>query len=120
MEQHRGLLPNTAVMSRDGVREYHIDSHPDFLQIEPQLSWRKDPNVRPKIIFGQDETVMKEHTYSNKCWHDPTGATELLPKSDGIAKMIPALVSRVSGLGVELTAEELAEVNSNRTDENSI
>ena len=96
------------------MREYHIDTHPSFHAMEPGLSIRKPMNTRPKIISGQDETVVKQHTFSKNCWHAPSGASQLLPKSDGRSKMISALFSRLDGLGVELSEQQLSEINAQR------
>ena len=119
LEANHGLLPNTAAYCYEGFREYHIDTHPSFQAMVPGLSVRKPMDVRPKIIMGQDETVVKQHTYSSKCWHSPSGASQLLPKSDGHAKMISAIMSRYFGLGIGITQQQLDEINYKRTDETS-
>ena len=71
-------------------------------------------NSPPKIIYGQDETVVKSNVYSNRCWHNPSGASELLPKSDGYALMISALISRFDWSSAELTQQQLEEINNYR------
>ena len=63
--------------------------------------------------------MVKSNIYSSRCWHNPSGASELLPKSDGYSLMISALTSRVDGLGARITEQQLEEINNIRTDENS-
>ena len=87
LEQEQGLLPNT-YYAYGNMREYHVDTHPSFSKMEPQLSVRKQPDANEMVIMGQDITVIKQHTYSNRCWHDHKGATKLLPKSDGYGKHV--------------------------------
>ena len=115
LENEEGLLPGVAAYCYDGMREYHVDCHPSFLGKNPGLSVRRDPNSRPKRIYGQDETVVNQFIFSENCWHDIDGATELLPKSDGFAKMISGICSRDDGLGVKLTEQQLHEINERRT-----
>ena len=45
--------------------------------MEPRLSVCKPDHGRPLFIFGQDETAIKQHIYSNKCWYDHLGQDEL-------------------------------------------
>ena len=63
--------------------------------------------------------MVESNIYSSRCWHNPSGASELLPKSDGYSLMISALTSRVDGLGARITEQQLEEINNIRTDENS-
>ena len=114
LEENESLLPGVAAHCHEGMREYHIETHPSFLTMKPGLSVRKPMNSRPKIIYGQDETVAKSNIYSNRCWHNPSGASQLLPKSDGYALMISALISRFDGLGAEITQQQLDEINDSR------
>ena len=117
LEQEKGLLPDTYYAYGDSMREYHIDTHPSFSKMDPQLSVRKPPDANEMVIMGQDETAIKQHTYSNRCWHDHKGATKLLPKSDGYSLMLSAIVSRKFGLGLHLSDAELYEINSRRASE---
>ena len=120
LENEQGLLPGVAAHYYDGMREYHVDSHPSFSERNVGLSVRRDPNVRPKVICGQDETAVKQFTFSSNCWHDMNGATTLLPKSDGLTKMLSGYVIRDTGLGIELTDEQFDAINKRRTDTDSM
>ena len=51
---------------------------------------------------------------TKKCWYDGSGATPLVPKSDGLSLMVSAYVSEKFGLGKRLTDVELEEVNNRR------
>ena len=117
LEQNQGLLPGVAAHCYEGMREYHIDTHPSFQTMRAGLSVRKPLNSRPIIIYGQDETVLKQNSFSKSCWHNPNGASQLLPKSDGYSKMISALFSRYDGLGVVLSEQQLEEINESRLGE---
>ena len=103
LEQNGGLLPGVAAHCYEGMHEYHIDTHPSFQAMQAGLSVRNPLNSRPIIIYGQDETVVKSNIFSSRCWHNPSGASELLPKPDGYSLMISAPTSRVDGLGARIT-----------------
>ena len=114
LEQNEGLLPNTVAICYEGMRKYHIDTYPSFQSIQAGLYVQKPLNSRPIIIYGHDETVVKSNIFSSRCWHNPSGAGELLPKSDGYSLMISALTSRVDGLGARITEQQLVEINESR------
>ena len=97
------------------MREYHIDSHPSFCEMTPQLSIRRNPNNRPLLMIGQDECVFKQYSFSKKCWKGPGGEFKLLPKTDGCSKMISGFVSRDFGLGLTVTATELTMIYERRS-----
>ena len=119
MEEEGKILPDCHAYQYDNMREYHIDTHPDFYEIGGRLSVRKEPNEKQVVIYGQDETVIKQNTYSNRTWHNHKGASKLLPKTDGYSKMLSVMVGRKFGFGIHLSDVELEEINKRRTDENS-
>jgi hypothetical protein len=100
--------------------ELHVDDHPTFqdecnsLPYGGNLSVRKDPNVKPLLIMGQDESIFKQYSLSKKSWSDPDGTRALLPKEDGQGVMISSFVSREFGYGLNLTADQLDQVNTER------
>jgi hypothetical protein len=104
------------------MREYHVDSHPDFtkyiqqenLQYGGNLSVRRPVGERPTIIVGQDESAFSQYTFNQKMWRGPSGETKLLPKSLGETMMVSAFQSRVFGLGRSLSDDELAAINERR------
>ena len=110
------LLPFCYAFRSNGMREYHIDTHPSFLdRITFALpSIRKPMCIRAVIIIGQDETVFKQYSFSAKCWYNNLGATKLLPKTDGISVMLSAFVSRMFGMGLVLNDIQLEEINERR------
>ena len=65
MEEERCLLHGICYRVDDSMLEYHIDMHPEFQMMEPRLSVRMPPNTRPIIIVGQDETVLKQNSFSS-------------------------------------------------------
>ena len=66
------------------------------------------------MIIGQYETVFKQYTFSQKCWVEPGGETELLPKNEGYSRMVSGFVSRSFGVGLLLSQDELDKVNERR------
>ena len=104
------------------MREYHVDIHPRLQafvrnkRMGGDLSVRKPEGTRPVIIIGQDESVVKQHSFSAKCWQGVGGERKLLPKSDGYSLMISAFCSRVFGLGLHVTNEQLNEINKRRSE----
>ena len=113
------LLPNISYQVDEDTFEFHIDSHPSFYDMEPQLSVRMPENVRPVIIAGQDESVIKQNIYPNRTWYNHLGACHLLPKTDGQSKMISAYTGRKFGLGLHITDEQFEAINDKRTNDNS-
>ena len=100
------------------VREYHIDTHKKLNESPLTLSvQRRASQLRPTIIIGQDESVFKQYSFSQRCWFSPNGETKLLPKNEGYSQMISAFVSRSFGIGLKLTEEELLKVNERRRSE---
>ena len=92
-----------------------MDCQPEFWAMEPHLSVRKPLDVPEVLIWGQDETVVKQFSFSAKCWYDNKGATKLLPKIDGYAFMVSGPFHRKFGLGVPLEPHELTEINDRRS-----
>ena len=103
--------------------EFHVDHHPDFQDLAEELpfggdlSVRKPPNLKPAIVFGQDECIFKQYAFTPKAWSTPDGQTPVIPKDDGLGVMISAFVSREFGFGMQLSPEQLEEVNRKRRGE---
>jgi hypothetical protein len=110
------------VMNETTMREYHIDSHTElakFIHAENNLyggnlSVRKPNASRPTIIIGQDESAFSQYSFSSKSWKSPRGHCQLLPKSNGETIMISAFVSRIFGLGITLTEDDISKINRYR------
>ena len=111
--------------NEDGVlmREYHIDTHPILSKYVRNKKMRGDLSVRkrlcdrPLIIVGQDECIVKQYSFSSKCWTGKDGEKKLLPKSDGYSIMFSAFCARCFGLGLTVSDEELEEINQRRNSE---
>ena len=82
------------------IGEAYVDSSPTHHQAQ--------------MIIGQDESVFKQYLFSKKCWVGPGGVTQLLPKSDRYSRMISGFISQDFGVGLELSENELDEVNERR------
>ena len=98
------------------MREYHIDTHPIFLdstKFEKKLSIRSQA-TRPLMMIGQDKSVFEQYSFGRKCWVGPGGETQLLPKSNGYSKMVSGFVSSDIGVGLYLSKNELEEVKARR------
>mmetsp|Transcript_23768 Transcript_23768/g.34058 ORF Transcript_23768/g.34058 Transcript_23768/m.34058 type:complete len:229 (+) Transcript_23768:1484-2170(+) len=104
--------------------EFHIDyDNEDTLLNEfdsstygGNFSVRASETDRKVILFGHDESAMKQHQFTPCSWTLEDGQTALIPKHDGAGIMYSMFVSRVTGAGHGsiLTAEILAQVNANR------
>ncbi len=92
------------------MREYHVDTHQSFCNRKLEKSFRST-STRPLMMIRQDESVVKQYSFSRKCWFGPGGETKLLPKSDGYSKMVSAFVFQEFGMRIKLTKDELKEVN---------
>jgi hypothetical protein len=81
------------------------------------LSIRKPTHLKPLIIFGQDECIFKQDTFTKKAWCLPDGHFPLIPKDEGAGVMVSAFVSRNFGFGLHLIIDELSVVNYKRRGE---
>lgn len=72
------------------MREYHVNSHSKFSSStykEKLLIWRYPTLTRPLVMIGQDETIFKQYSSSQKCRVGPCGETQLLLKSNGYSRV---------------------------------
>ena len=99
------LLPYISYQVDEDTFEFHIDSHPPFYDMEPQLSVRMHENAISVVIAGQDEPVIKQNIYPNRTWYNHLGACHLFPKTDGQSKMISAYTGPKFGRRLHLTDE---------------
>ena len=75
------------------------------------LSVRKPPDMKPLMIFGQDESVYRQFLLGNRQWVGPQGQHPLLPKTDGLTLMVSALQSRETGKTLQELKIELVALN---------
>ena len=101
--------------------EYHVDTCKEFMdQMNKEsafggnVSVRSNTGKRPLIVFGQDECIVKQYSFTHKSWNGPNREQALIPKDDGLGVMISAFISREFGYGMALTSEELQRVNAVR------
>ena len=80
------------------------------------MSVRKQTNIRPLMLIGQDESTYHQYVFSNKHWKGPTGLNFILPKSSGDILMISGFQSREFGLGFGdlLSPMILSKINEKR------
>jgi len=81
-------------------------------QLGSNLSIQFPEGQCPLIIFGHDECIFKQFTMSTKSWVGPNGKTVIVPKDDRLSAMITAFQSWEFGFGLELSNEQLQEVNA--------
>ena len=77
-------------------------------------SVRKPLDVKPLMIFGQDESVYSQFLFGNRQWVGPQGQRALLPKTDGLGLMISAFQSRETGFGLVISQLQMDEINQTR------
>ena len=101
--------------------EFHVDDRPTFLAVGAEvhgfggnLSIRMPADVLPIMIFGQDEATFKQYLAMWKALLAPGGLKPLIPKDNGFAVMILAIMSRKVGFGVEWTEDLQRRVNEYR------
>ena len=95
--------------------EFHVDDHEllqqianeKFVEFGGALSVRKPENVKLLIVFGQDESAYNQFAFNGIQWVGPDRARSLLPKNNGIGKMVSAFQSRETGFGMEISKEDL-------------
>ena len=101
--------------------EYHVDDSILFqdklsnTKFGGNLSVRKPSNIKPLLMFGQDECIFKQYTFTKKAWMNSEGAMPLIPKDEGAGVMISAFASREFGYGSGMTEKELQKVNEYRS-----
>jgi hypothetical protein len=99
--------------------EYHVYTCKEFMEkmnekseFSGNLSVRLDSEKLPLIVFGQDECIVKQYCFTQKGWKSRNGKQALISKDDGLGVMISAFVSHGFGLGMEITMEQLEQVNA--------
>ena len=83
-------------------------------QFGGNLSVRKPRDAKPLFMFGQDECIFKQYSFTKKAWKSSDGSMALIPKDEGAGVMISAFVSREFGYGFELNNEDLVKVDTYR------
>ncbi len=99
--------------------EFHVDDHEalqDFanqknLEFEGSISVRAETGKKAIIVFGQDEAIYNQNTTNTMQWVGPGGERPLLPKNNGMGKMISAFQSRDTGWGIKISRQQLIEIN---------
>lgn len=89
--------------------EFHVDTSKKLLQFindenkqySGNLPVRKNPNDKPLIRVGQDESLFHKNQLGRKSWILSDGRKRIDPKSDGDAIMGSAFNSRVFGFGMD-------------------
>eukprot|EP00956_Cyclotella_meneghiniana_P017698 scaffold29054_cov36-Cyclotella_meneghiniana.AAC.1 len=108
----------------DGITmiEFHVDDHSELQKLAEEkypgvggcVSVRSDPSAKPIIMFGQDEAIYNQNLVNSVQWVSPDGERPILPKNNGMGKMVSAFQSRETGWGSGITADQLKEVNRRR------
>jgi len=100
------------------MQEYHVDCHPDFLQITQNygdnLSVHTPSGYCPEILIGHDKCFFKANWFAEKYWNGSKGLTNICPMDDKYVWMLSLLISQVwtsFNVGKLLTSNRLAETN---------
>jgi len=64
------------------------------------------PNMKPLILFGQDEAIFSQYSLNSFQWIGPKGDRALLPKTTGSGIMVSAFQSREFGFGLNIEEED--------------
>ena len=97
--------------------EYHVDDHPQFIEQCANLKFGGNLSVRfpigkkPLFIFGQDECIFKQYSFTKKAWVLPDGTRPLIPKDEGMGLMLSSFQSREFGYGLHLTDDDFRKIN---------
>ena len=65
------------------------------------------------MFIGQYETTLSQFSYTTKMWQHPDDPAPLRPKSDGHTRMISVFVSRIFGMGMHVTQQQLHDICQN-------
>ena len=80
------------------------------------LSIQKNPNEQPLFSFGHDKCIFHQFIFTNSAWKGTKGEQAPIPKDEGYGLMVSAFQSREFGLGMSLTANQLAIINAFRNE----
>ncbi len=103
-------------------RQFHVDCCKEFsdLLLETPLDGRYSVDLDLEephyILMGQDESVVSQYEMTSRAWKGTKGQQAMRPKSRGKGIMMSGIVSRVFGWDPTVTAEQLAEINEQRKD----
>ena len=111
--------------------EFHVDDNIAFMswttwpdeeskKFGGCLSVRKPEDLKPIIIFGQDECIFKQYVFTKRSWVGPEGQTAMIPKDEGQGLMFSSFVSREYGFHFHITEEQLKVVNLKRNGQNYV
>ena len=100
LAEHEKLVEEQKIIDGSGYKyiddenqdlvEVHVDDLPEEVVFQKSktiyggnLSVRKPLDKKPVIIFGQDETIIKQFMINPKQWVGPNRERPLTPKDDG-------------------------------------
>ena len=98
------------LIAEDKWKELGIDA-PEFVG---NLSFRKNENEKPIIIFGQDEYIFKQFIFTTKHWVLPDGTCHVMPKEEWEGIIVSSFVSCEFEYGFPHTKSQLAHINEFR------
>ena len=78
---------------------------------------RLPPNTKPRLCFGQDEAIFRSSQLNDSCW-SIDGECPLRTKGLGTGVMVSAMISRAFGFGMNITDEQLLNINESREGKN--
>jgi len=81
------------------------------IQFGVNLSVRRDKNKETIIVLGHDECIFRQYALTNKLWNGPEEHKSFTPKVSGQGIMISTFQSRAFGFGMDLSEQQLEEIN---------
>jgi hypothetical protein len=79
-----------------------------------KLSVRRDKNKETIIVLGYDECIFRQYELTNKSWNGGEGQKSITLKDLGQGIMISTFQSRAFGFGMDLSEQQLEEINFSR------
>ena len=106
---------------KEDMVELHVDDYYGYDDVDKTILPRYGGNVsvrlpvgsKPRLCFGQDEAIFHSSQLNESCWTVDDEAT-LRTKGLGTGVMVSAMVSRATGFGLQITDEQLLEINKLR------
>jgi hypothetical protein len=105
--------------------EFHVDDHPSLQDLANKkhpvfgggMNDQSPAGAKPIIVLSQDEAVFNANSMSTKQWVGLNRERSILPKNNGLGRMVSTFQSRDLGWGMVLPRESIQQINDKRRGE---